>query len=235
MSDRFAGQVVVVAGGTGGLGRAVSAEFLGEGAIVVVTYRNRTELDVLQTEAGPNAHRLVAHDIDVTDEGAVRQMVEKIVAKHGRLDAVINSVGGDAAGSKLWDTQADVLDRMLSLNLFSVFVLLRATVPAMLKQGRGSIVNVASRAAIDHAGSAAAYAASKSAAVAMIDSLAEDLTGTNIRANSVLPSIIDTAANRRAIPNADFSRWPKPREIARVILFLCSDDARVIRGAAISV
>ena len=96
-------------------------------------------------------------------------------------------------------------------------------------------MNVASRAAVDHAAGAAAYAASKAAAVAMIDSLAADLKGTGVRANSVLPSIIDTEANRKAMPKADFAKWPKPEDIARVILFLCSDDARVIHGAAIPV
>jgi NAD(P)-dependent dehydrogenase (short-subunit alcohol dehydrogenase family) len=124
---------------------------------------------------------------------------------------------------------------MLSLNLLSGYILCRAVVPAMLKQRRGAIVNVASRAAIDHAAAAASYAASKAAAMAMIDSLAADLKETGVRANSILPSIIDTEANRRAMPKADYSKWPKPQDIARVILFLCSDDAKLIRGAAIPV
>jgi NAD(P)-dependent dehydrogenase (short-subunit alcohol dehydrogenase family) len=94
---------------------------------------------------------------------------------------------------------------------------------------------VASQAAVNHAAGAAAYAASKAAAVAMIDCLAADLKGTGVRANSILPSIIDTEANRRAMPNADFTNWPKPEDIARVILFLCSDDAKLINGAAVPV
>jgi NAD(P)-dependent dehydrogenase (short-subunit alcohol dehydrogenase family) len=105
----------------------------------------------------------------------------------------------------------------------------------MLKQGGGAIVNIASKAAIDHAAGAAAYAASKAAAVAMIDSLAEDLKGTGVRVNSVLPNIIDTEANRKAMPKADFAKWPKPQDIARVIVFLCSDSGKVIHGAAVPV
>jgi NAD(P)-dependent dehydrogenase (short-subunit alcohol dehydrogenase family) len=105
----------------------------------------------------------------------------------------------------------------------------------MLKQKNGAIINVASKAAFDHASGAAAYAASKAAAVAMVDSLAADLKGTGVRANSILPSIIDTEANRKAMPKADFAQWPKPEDIARVILFLCSDDARLIHGAAVPV
>jgi NAD(P)-dependent dehydrogenase (short-subunit alcohol dehydrogenase family) len=105
----------------------------------------------------------------------------------------------------------------------------------MLKQKHGAIVNIASKAALDHGAGAAAYAASKAAAVALMDSLAAEVKGTGVRVNSILPSIIDTEANRKAMPGADFAKWPKPQEIARVILFLCSDDARVIHGAAVPV
>jgi NAD(P)-dependent dehydrogenase (short-subunit alcohol dehydrogenase family) len=235
MSERFSGQIALVAGGTGGLGRAVSVAFLEEGATVVVTYRNQNEFEALRHAAGAHASRLEGHVVDVTSDAAVHQMISSVVAKHGRLDAMTNAVGGYAAGSKLWEAEPAILDQMLSLNLYSGYVLSRSVVPGMLKQGRGAIVNVASRAAIDHAASAAAYAASKAAAVAMVDSLAADLKGTGIRANSILPSIIDTEENRRAMPDADFAKWPKPRDIAEVILFLCSDDAKLIHGAAIPV
>jgi NAD(P)-dependent dehydrogenase (short-subunit alcohol dehydrogenase family) len=114
-------------------------------------------------------------------------------------------------------------------------MLARAAARVMVKQGSGAIVNVASKAAVDHAAGAAAYAASKAAAVAMIDSLAADLKGTGVRANSILPSIIDTPANRKAMPKANFATWPKPEEIARVILFLCSDGAKLIQGASVPV
>src|SRR5213078_1402849 len=121
------------------------------------------------------------------------------------------------------------------VNLRSGYTLCRAIVPVMLRQKHGSIVNIASKAGVDHPGGAAAYGVSKAAAVAMVDSLAADLKGTGVRANSILPSIIDTEVNRRAMPNADFAQWPKPEQISRVILFLCSDDASVIHGAAIPV
>jgi NAD(P)-dependent dehydrogenase (short-subunit alcohol dehydrogenase family) len=235
MNERFAGQVVLVAGGTGGLGRAVSEEFLREGATVVVTYVHQPEFDALRSDAGGDASKLDGRAIDVTDDRAVQQLIADISAKYGRLDAAVNCVGGYAAGWKLWEMDPKVLDHMLALNLRSGYVLARSVVPAMLKQGRGAIVNVAAKAATDHAASSAAYAASKSAAVALIDSLAADLKGTGVRANSILPSIIDTEANRRAMPKADYSKWPKPRDLARVILFLCSDDAKVIHGASIPV
>ena len=235
MSAKFEGKVVLVAGGTGGLGRAVTLAFLEEGAKVVATYREREELDALKITAGVNTARLDGVAVDVTDEAAVRQLTEKIVGKYRRLDAMVNTVGGYAGGTKLWELETKVFEQMLALNLRSGYALARAAVRAMLKEGHGAIVNVAAKAAVDHAGGAAAYAASKSAAVALLDSLAEDLKGSGVRVNTILPSIIDTEANRKAMPKADFAKWPRPEEIARVILFLCSDDARVIHGAAIPV
>ncbi len=235
MKADMASRVVLVAGGTGGLGRAVSLAFLGEGARVVVTYRKQEELDALKKVVAGNASQIDSHIVDVTDEAAVGKLVEGIVGRHGRLDAMVNTVGGYVGGVKLWELDTKLFDQMLALNLRSGYALARAAVRVMLKQGGGAIVNVAAKAAIDHGAGAAAYAASKAAAVAMIDSLAEDLKGTGIRANSVLPSIIDTEVNRKAMPKADFSKWPKPEEIARVIVFLCSDGAKVIHGAAVPV
>jgi NAD(P)-dependent dehydrogenase (short-subunit alcohol dehydrogenase family) len=235
MSAQFSDKIVLVAGGTGGLGRAVSLAFLDEGAKVVVTFRDQREFDALKSEAAENSRSLEGHSVDVTDETAVRQLIGGIVSEHGRLDVLVNAVGAYAAGVPLWELESKVFDRMLALNLRSGFVLARAVVPAMLKRKGGAIINVASKSAVDHAAAAAAYVASKAAAVAMMDSLAADLKGTGVRVNSILPSIIDTEANRKAIPNADFAQWPKPEDIARVILFLCSEDAKLIHGAAVPV
>lgn len=235
MTPRFDNRVVLVAGGTGGLGRAVTSAFLEEGAAVVATYRNQPEWEAFKTSVSSYASRLEGHEIDVTEETPVRQLVERILSKLGRLDVLVNTVGGYAGGLKFWEMETKVFEQMVSLNLRSGYMLSRATVPVMLKQGHGAIVNVASKAALDHAAGATAYAASKAAAVAMMDSLAADLKGTGVRVNTILPSIIDTQANRKAMPRADFAEWPKPGDIARVILFLCSDDAKVIHGASIPV
>jgi NAD(P)-dependent dehydrogenase (short-subunit alcohol dehydrogenase family) len=235
MNIGFSGKVAIVAGGTGGLGSAVSLAFLEEGAQVVVTYRKEEEYAALREAAAPNAAALDGRRIDITDELAAAQFVAGVLSQHGKLDAVVNAIGGYAGGTKLWELETRVLDTMLSLNLRSGFVLARAVLPAMLKQGHGSIVNVAAKAAIDHAAGAAAYAASKAAAVALMDSLAADTRGTGVRVNSILPSIIDTSANRDAMSGADFASWPKPRDIAQVILFLSSAAARTIHGAAVPV
>lgn len=232
---RFSGKTILITGGTGGLGHAVSMAFLAEGAKIVVTYRVEQEFDALKTEAGSKAEWIQGYSVDVTDEAAVRQLVDKIVAQYGRLDALVNTVGGYAGGINLWDVPTKVFDQMLALNLRSGYVLAHAVIPVLLKQRYGAIVNVAAKAAFDHSAGASAYAASKAGAVALMDSLAAEVKGTGVRVNSILPSIIDTAVNRKAMPGADFSKWPKPEDIARVILFLCSDDAKVIQGAAIPV
>lgn len=235
MTQAFDNKTVLVAGGTGGLGRAVSLAFLNQQARVLVTYRNEVEFAALRNLSGSHALRLEGHQADVTNETNARQLVTKIVSEHGRVDVLVNAVGAYAGGKALWETDPEMFERMLALNLRSGYVLLRAVTPVMLKQRSGAIVNVASRAAMDHAAGAAAYAASKAAAVAMMDSLAADLLGTGVRANSILPSIIDTEANRKAMPNADYTKWPKPEEIARVILFLCSEDAKLVHGASVPV
>jgi NAD(P)-dependent dehydrogenase (short-subunit alcohol dehydrogenase family) len=211
----------------------VSLAFLAEGAKVVVTYRDQKELDALKSAA--NSASVEGHPVDVTDETAVRQLVGQLIGKHGHLDVLVNTVGGYAGGVNLWELQTKVFDTMLALNLRTGYVLSRAAIPVMLQQKHGAIVNVAAKAALDHGAGASAYAASKAAAVALMDSLAAEVKGTGVRVNSILPSIIDTEANRKAMPGADFAKWPKPEEIARVILFLCSDDAKVIHGASVPV
>lgn len=235
MTSRFPDYVVLVAGGTGGLGRAVSLAFLEEGANVVVTFRKQGEFSALEKASGQYAKRLSGNRVDVTDHVAVGQLVDRMLQERGRLDVLVNSVGAYAGGQKLWETEPGIFESMLALNLRSGYVLSAAAARAMVREGKGSIVNIAAKAAFDHAAGASAYAASKAGALAMIDCLAEDLRGTGVRANSVLPSIIDTPVNRSAMPTADFSKWPKPEDIARVVLFLCSDDAKVIHGAAIPV
>src|SRR5260370_36842428 len=232
---KFSDMIVLVAGGTGGVGRAVSLAFLEEGAKVVVTYRQQKEFDALKSEAGAKGSAIEGHSVDVTDETAVRQLLANVLAEHGRLDALVNAVGAYAGGVNLWDLETKVFDEMLALNLRSGYALLRAAIPVMLKQKHGSIVNVASKAALDHGAGAAAYAASKAAAVAMMDSLAAEVKGTGVRGNSILPSIIDTAVNRQAMPNADFAARPKPRAVAPVSLFLCRGNAAGGHGAAVPV
>jgi NAD(P)-dependent dehydrogenase (short-subunit alcohol dehydrogenase family) len=231
----FEGQLVLVTGGTGALGSAVTRAFLEAGAQVAVTYRSRREYDDLQHAASAQRTRLRGHEVDVTDEAAMLRLVGALQAEFPRLLGLVNAVGGYAGGMKLWEMESAVLERMLALNLRSAFVGARSVLPVLLRQGSGCIVNVAARSALEAPGGAGAYAASKAAAIALMHSLAADLSGTGVRVNTVLPSIIDTAANRRDMPHANFAAWTRPEEIARVILVLCTADAQAINGAAIPV
>ncbi len=235
MDQRFLGKVAVTAGGTGGLGRAVSRAFLAEGCKVIATYRDQKEFDILKTEAGNAGASLAGWKADVTDETDVRLFVDKVIAEYGRIDIMVNAVGAFAGGTNLWDTQLKTFDQMMALNLRSGYLLARAVVPTMLGQKSGVIISIASKAAVDHGAGASAYAASKAGVVALMDSLAAEVKGRGLRVNSILPSIIDTEANRKAMPGADFAKWPKPDDIARVILFLCSDEGKLIHGASIPV
>ena len=233
MAGRFSNKVALVTGGTGGLGRAVTLALLHEGASVIATYIKKDEADALKDAVGPKLP-LEILPLDATDEAACRALVDGITARHGHLDILVNAIGGYAAGA-VWETDPKTYQLMLTLNLHAGFNLARTVVPAMLRQKNGAIVNIASKDALDHAAGAGAYAASKAAALALFDCLAQDVKGTGVRVNSVLPSIIDTEPNRKAMPAADFSKWPKPEEIAQVILFLCSSEAKLIHGAAIPV
>ncbi|HEY4009184.1 MAG TPA: SDR family NAD(P)-dependent oxidoreductase [Acidobacteriaceae bacterium] len=231
MKIDFAGKVAVIAGGTGGLGRAVSLAFLEEGAKVVVPYHSENELAELRRAAAGRETQMIGRAVDVLDATAVAKLVEEI----GRIDVLVNTVGGYTGGVELWKLAPAELDRMLNLNLRAAYVLAQTVVPGMLKRGRGAVVNVSAKAALDHGAGASAYAASKAASLALMDSLAADTRGTGVRVNSVLPSIIDTKANRAAMPDAKFDAWAKPEDIAKVILFLASDAAKVVHGAAVTV
>src|SRR5262245_6700745 len=235
MNIGFSNKVVLVTGGTGGLGRSVSLAFLDEEANVIVTYRKPDEFEILKREAKALASQLSGKAVDVTDESAVSKWIDEVVGRYGRVDALVNTVGGYVGGVKFWDSDLKTLEQMLALNLRSAFILSRAVGRVMREKSSGAIINVGAKAAFDHPGGTAAYAASKAALVAMMDSFAADLKGSGVRVNTILPSTIDTEANRKAMPTADFNKWPKPEDIAKVILFLCSDAARVIHGAAVPV
>jgi NAD(P)-dependent dehydrogenase (short-subunit alcohol dehydrogenase family) len=232
----FQGKVALVAGGTGALGREVAMAFLESGATVVVTYRRAEEYKAFIATAQTTGVRAPGGAaLDVTDTAAVEAMVAALVAQHGRLDILVNTVGGYAGGKNLWESGSEMYARMMGLNLQAGFALARAAMPVMIRQNSGWIVNVASKAGYGHSPGAALYAASKAGALALFDSLADEVKPYNINVNSIVPSIFDSAANRQDMPGADYSKWPKPEEIARVVLFLCSEDARVIHGAAVPV
>src|SRR5215475_317332 len=177
MNDKFKQKVALITGGTGGLGRAVTLAFLHEGASVIASYIIKDEADALRDAVGPHAH-LELLPLDATDESACRALVDGITARHGHLDILVNAIGGYAGGKPLWETEPKIYQLMLTLNLHAGFNMARTVVPAMLRQKSGAIVNIASKAAVDHAAGAGAYAASKAATLAMFDCLAQDVKGS---------------------------------------------------------
>jgi len=231
----FSSQIVLIAGASGNLGRAVTLAFHAAGAHLVLLDRAPDRLpQIFPTLADAGEHLLLG-SVDVTDSESVASAVQSILVRWGRIDVLVNTVGGYRAGQPVHETALETWDFMLNLNARAAFILSRAVAPPMLAQGRGKIVHVAARAALAGSANAAAYSAAKAALVRLVESQAAELRQANINVNCVLPGTIDTPQNREAMPQADFSRWVAPEAIADVILFLASEAARAIHGAAVPI
>jgi NAD(P)-dependent dehydrogenase (short-subunit alcohol dehydrogenase family) len=231
---RLADRDVLVVGGTGALGRAVCLALLAEGARVVASGRRAGEFAALAEAAGGEAGRLTFVSADASDPVQAARAVGQAAAG-GRLAAVVSTAGAWAGGATVVEEPVDRLAAMLAANLVPAHGLVRAAVPALARAGGGAIVQVASSAAAGPQPGQASYGAAKAAVTSLLLSLAEEVRSQRIRVNVVLPGTMDTEANRRAMPQADRSGWVSTAEVARVITFLCTDEARAITGAAIPV
>lgn len=226
MADRS----VLVTGGTGGLGAAVAAAFTEAGWRVVVPSRE----SVPSTE--PAARDVVRLRADLTDPTDVRDAVEVAAADaEAPLRAVVNLVGGYAGGGRVHETPVAELDRMLTYNLRPTWLVTAAALPRLIAAGGGAVVCVSSRAAVAPFPGAAAYATAKAAVLAFANAVAVEYRADGVRCNTVLPSVIDTPANRVAQPGADHSRWVTPAEIAPVVRFLASPESAPTSGASVPV
>jgi NAD(P)-dependent dehydrogenase (short-subunit alcohol dehydrogenase family) len=225
-------QVVMITGAAGSLGRAVAAAFADTGAKLVL-------LDIaapgLEAAYGAESESKLPMVVDLEDRAAIAAAVGKAKAKFGRIDVVCNIAGGFDMGPAVHDTTDEFWDRLMDLNAGSVLNVARAVVPEMLAAGSGKIVNVAAMNGTVGKGNMSAYSASKSVVIRLTESMAAELRDKGINVNCVLPSIIDTAPNRKDMPGADFSKWVAPAALADVIVFLASDKARAIHGASIPV
>ena len=218
---------VIVSGGTGGLGTAVTATLLEAGWQVVVPYVDERELE--RVERHPRLELVAA---DLFEAAAAASVV---AAAGGRLGALVNLVGGFASGGRVHETPVEEFEEQFRLNLRPAYLLCQAALPRMIEAGGGSIVCVSTRAALRPFSGAAGYIASKAAVLAFVDALAAEYTQDGVRANAILPSVIDTPGNRASQPDADHSRWVAPEQIAQVIAFLCSESSSVTSGAHIPV
>lgn len=219
------GTVVLIAGGSGALGRTVTPSFVRAGARVITTDRDPPPDEI----AAGNAMKG-----DVTDEAAVRRLVDDVIRTAGRLDVLVNLVGGFAMGPVV-ETDLSLWQRMLTMNVTSAFLLSKAVLPHMMERGTGRILHVAAWAAVEPFPGAAAYLVSKSSLLALIRVLALELKGSGVTVNGVLPTTIDTPANRANMPKADPSSWARPESIAETLLFLASAAGDQINGAAIPI
>jgi NAD(P)-dependent dehydrogenase (short-subunit alcohol dehydrogenase family) len=217
------GKVILITGGSGALGQTVVPAFVSTGASVILGDLNPVQV--------PGVTALKA---DLTDQTQVRNLVDEVIRTSGRLDALINLVGGFATG-RVVETDVSLWQRMLSMNLTSAFLLSQAVLASMLQRREGRIVHVAARAALEPFAGAAAYIVSKTGVIGLIRTLSSELEGSGVTVNAVLPSTIDTPANRRAMPAADRSRWARPDSIAHTLTFLASDAASQINGAFIPI
>ncbi len=231
----FSGRVAMVTGASGNLGRAVARGLQGQRARTVLVDRDARRLGEAFTAVADSPDHLLAGGIDLMAAGALDGVVAQAVARFGRLDILVNGVGGFRAGQPVHETAMETWDLMLDLNLRTSLVAARAVVPTMLVQRYGKIVTVGARAALAGTANMAAYAAAKAAVVRMTECLAAEVRQSGINVNCVLPGTLDTPENRQERPDADVSRWVSPEAVADVILFLASDEARAVHGAAVPV
>lgn len=225
------GQQVLLTGGTGGLGSGVTPAVVARGANVTAPYRDTAEVDRLKSQMpAEDFAKIQFVHLDMLDEGAVQQLVEDL----GRVDVLIHLVGGFSMGATA-DYAYDAWRKDFDLNLHTTFLACKYCLPKMLDRNYGRIVTVGSRGAVQPSAQLAAYCASKAAVVALTQSIAEETKGTNVTANSVLPSVIDTPANREAMGEDQAESWVTPSSLAEAICFLASEAAQDLRGATLPV
>jgi NAD(P)-dependent dehydrogenase (short-subunit alcohol dehydrogenase family) len=226
------GKTIVVTGGFGALGRVVVEVAAGRGASIAVLDHAPAPPQGMAERLGPDA--LLIGGLDLSSPEAAAKAIADVKTKFGRLDALFNIAGGFE-----WETveggKAESWERMYALNLMTALNACRAALPHLIESGAGRIVNVGAQSALHAASGFGPYAASKSAVHRLTEALAEELKLKGVTVNAVLPSIIDTPGNRRDMPKADFDRWVAPADLAAVMLFLASDEAKAVTGALIPV
>jgi NAD(P)-dependent dehydrogenase (short-subunit alcohol dehydrogenase family) len=227
----FAGKVVMITGAAGNLGRATAEAFRCFGAHLILVGRNRGQLEW----AWPTAEGSLLLAGDITNESETQDMVEEAISHYGRVDVLANIAGGFTMGPPLHETSVEIWNNMLDINARSVFLMSQAVLPYMRSQGSGKIINISARAGLEGKANMGPYCVSKSAVITLTETLAAENGSYGINVNCILPGTIDTPENRKAMPNADFSKWVAPLALADVVLFLASDAARAIHGVALPV
>jgi NAD(P)-dependent dehydrogenase (short-subunit alcohol dehydrogenase family) len=235
MEIDFKGMVVMVTGAAGALGTVVARTFYHAGANMVCVDLDRDGLGRIFEKVSISPDDYMIESIDLTEADEVNAPVDKAIKRFGKIDVLVNTVGGFRSGKPVHETPLNEWDFLMSINARSVLVAMKAVIPHMLIQGNGAIVNISARPGLKGQAKMAAYSASKSAVIRLTESVSAEVRHSGIHVNCVLPGTIDTPQNRKDMPEADFSTWVKPASLANVILFLSSDQARDIHGAALPV
>jgi NAD(P)-dependent dehydrogenase (short-subunit alcohol dehydrogenase family) len=233
--NNLSNQVAIVTGAAGNLGKAVVEAFLNSGVnVVCVDYEVERIQQVYSRGAGPANHLYIV-SADLTQPEDAQRMAAETLERFGRIDILVNTVGGYQAGTPLHETPVETWDGMLNLNARTVFMASQAVIPHMIERGTGKIVSIAARPGLSGRANMAAYSASKSAVIRLTESMSEELKNFGIRVNCIIPGTIDTPQNREEMPAVDPQRWVKTESLADVVLFLCSEAARDIHGATLPV
>ena len=227
--------VAVITGGTGALGKAIVPLLMRRKFNLAVSYLIPEEASQFEDEVGFDNDEGILRRVDCTDPGQIEAFLAEVVAAYGHINVLCSLVGGWAGGRDVSETDDVRFDRMIDLNLRSTFYTVRAAIPHMVEAEWGRIIVVSSRAAIDPPTGQGAFNIAKAGVLALAKSVAVELDDTNVTANALMPSVIDTKATRDALPYADYVRWPKPHDIAAVVDFLASPESEVIDGAGIPV
>lgn len=225
-------RTVLITGAAGNLGRAVANAFAERGANLVLVDLQK---EALEKAFGARNERSLLAPTDLLDQAQVDATVKSAIERFQRIDVLVNVAGGFRMGEPVHAMSDTTWNFMLDLNARTLMHVVRGVVPRMLEQGGGKIVNIGAYSAQKGVAQMGAYVASKSAVIRLTETMAAELREKNINVNCVLPTIIDTPENRAAMPKADPSRWVAPRDLASVIVFLASDEARAIHGAALPV
>ena len=234
-AHQLANKVVIITGSVGNLGLATAQSLHTAGAKTVLVDRSLDRLRENYPGLIDSPDHFLAGGVDLTNPQSLARMVESACDQFGRIDALVNTVGGYRGGTPVHLADLADWDFLFGVNLRTTLLSCRAVIPQMLRQEHGRIVNIASRDGLAGGSGYSAYSASKSAVLRLTESMAAELKASNVNVNCIMPGTIDTPQNRKAIPNGDFSKWVEPEAIADVVLFLISDAARGINGAAVPV
>lgn len=235
MASKNNTKVALITGPAGNLGTAVVERFAAEGISLILLDRHQDRLRNIYPQFEKSNDHLLISSVDLTDSSTVKSAVQKAVDHFGRIDILVHTTGGFKMGEKVHETTGKTWDGMMNLNVRTLLNITNAVVPLMLKQQKGKIITIGARPALAGKARMGSYSAAKTAVLRLTESMSAELRSQGINVNCILPGTIDTPDNREAMPDADPSKWVTPDSLAEVILFLSSEAARDIHGAAIPV